>query len=128
MHGAKYLLDRFSAVPSDVLTGWQFVSRNPASLDENAFLFLTSYSGQTPEVLQCREIAKAAGARVIAITDTTATPLALGADWVLDYRSKAVFTVPLALVYLVAGEVIRARGENAPPPAKSSMASPSCRI
>jgi fructoselysine 6-phosphate deglycase len=113
MHGAKYLLDRFSAVPADVLTGWQFISRNPAVLDENAFLFLTSYSGQTPEVLQCRDIARAAGAKVIAITDTTATPLADGADWVLDYRSKAVFTVPLALVYLVAGEVIRARGENA---------------
>src|SRR4051794_18280585 len=52
MHGGKYLLDRFSSVPSDVLTGWQFISRNPASLDENSFLFLTSYSGQTPEVLQ----------------------------------------------------------------------------
>ncbi|HQY32058.1 MAG TPA: SIS domain-containing protein, partial [Thermomicrobiales bacterium] len=113
LHGGKYLLDRFSSVPSDVLTGWQFISRHPSSLDENSFLFLTSYSGQTPEVLQCRDLAKDAGARVIAITDTTSTPLAQGADWVLDYRSKAVFTVPLALVYLVAGEVLKAKGESA---------------
>jgi fructoselysine 6-phosphate deglycase len=112
MHGGKYLLDRFGTVPSDVLTGWQFISRSPASLDENTFLFLTSYSGQTPEVLQCRDLARAAGAKVIAITDTSSTPLAQDADWVLDYRSKAVFTVPLALVYLVAAEVLRAKGES----------------
>jgi fructoselysine-6-P-deglycase FrlB-like protein len=113
MHGGKYLLDRFSAVPSDVFTGWQLVSRNPAALDGNAFLFLTSYSGQTPEVLRCKELAKAAGAKVIAITETSGTPLAQGADWVLDFRSKAVFTAPLALVYLLAGELLRARGESA---------------
>lgn len=113
MHGAKYLFDRFSGMPSDVLTGWQFVSRNPTSLDENSFLFLTSYSGQTPEVLKAKEIAQHAGAQVIAITDTAKTPLAQDADWVLDYRSKAVFTVPLALVYLLAGEILAARGESA---------------
>lgn len=112
MHGAKYLLDRFSGLPSDVMTGWQFVSRDPASLDENSFLVLTSYSGQTPEVLNAKAIAQAAGARVIAVTNTDATPLAHGADWVLDYRGKAVFTVPLALVYLLAGEILVARAES----------------
>lgn len=110
MHGLKYLLDRFSDVPSDIQTGWQFVSRNPASLDENSFLFLTSYSGQTPEILEAQKMAKAAGAKVIAITETDRTPLAQGADWVLDYRNKAVFTVPLALVYGAAGQVLLAQG------------------
>ncbi|MCA9858344.1 MAG: SIS domain-containing protein [Thermomicrobiales bacterium] len=114
MHGLKYLLDRFSDVPSDVQTGWQFVSRNPVSLDENSFLFLTSYSGQTPEILEAQQMAKAAGAKVIAITETDQTPLAKSADWVLDYRNKAVFTVPLALVYQVAGQVLLAQGAKAP--------------
>ncbi len=110
MHGLKYLLDRFSDVPSDVQTGWQFVSRNPVALDENTFLFLTSYSGQTPEILEAQRMAKAAGAKVIAITETDQTPLAQDADWVLDYRNKAVFTTPLALVYQVAAQVMVAQG------------------
>src|SRR5438045_2528655 len=50
--GAKYLLDRFTTVTSTVCTGWEFLSRAPLAVDERAFVFVMSYSGQTPEVVQ----------------------------------------------------------------------------
>jgi fructoselysine-6-P-deglycase FrlB-like protein len=110
--GAKYLLDRFTTVTSTVCTGWEFLSRAPLGVDERAFVFVMSYSGQTPEVVQSKELALSRGARVIAISNTTETPLAQGLSDVLDYQSKAVYTAPLAIAYLLAAHVMRARGES----------------
>ena len=110
--GARYLLDRFTTVTSTACTGWEFLSRAPLAVDERAFVFVMSYSGQTPEVVQSKELALARGARVIAISNTTETPLAQGLSDVLDYQSKAVYTAPLAIVYLLAAHIMRARGES----------------
>ena len=110
--GANYLLDRFTTVTSTVCTGWEFLSRAPLAVDERAFVFVMSYSGQTPEVVQAKEWAQARGARVIAISNTTQTPLAQGLPDVLDYQSKAVYTAPLAIAYLLSAYIMRARGES----------------
>ena len=111
MYGAKYLLDRFSTVSSDVYTGWQFLGRAPFALGEQSFVFLTSYSGETPEVLQAKQLAVERGAISVAITNTKKTPLAMDAWAVLDYESKAVYTAPLAIMYLLSAHIIKARGE-----------------
>ncbi len=113
MLGGKYLLDRFTSVPSDAATGWQFLSREPHAVDDNAIVVLTSYSGETPEILEAKRFAEARGAKTIAITNTPATPLAQGATAVFAYQSKAVFTAPLAIVYLLAARIMEQRGENA---------------
>ncbi|HEX5500587.1 MAG TPA: SIS domain-containing protein, partial [Thermomicrobiales bacterium] len=113
MLGGQYLLDRFTSVPSEAATGWQFLSRQPHAVDENAIVVLTSYSGETPEILEAKRFAEARGAKTIAITNTPATPLAQGATAVFDYHSKAVFTAPLAIVYLLAARIMEQRGENA---------------
>lgn len=112
MMGAQYLLDRYTSVPSEAYTGWQFLSRDPYALGKDSYVFTVSYSGQTPEVNDAAELATERGARVIALTDTTETPLAGRSGLVLDYRSKAVYTAPLALIYRLAAHVMRARDEN----------------
>ena len=113
MMGAQYLLDRFTDVKSDVLTGWQFLSRAPYACDRNSVVFVVSYSGETPEVLEVKKLASERGATVVAITNTTETPLAQGASTVLDYQSKAVYTAPLAIVYLLAAQIMRIRDQSA---------------
>ena len=113
MHGGAFLLERFTNVPPSVSTGWQFLSRAPWAVDENAYIVLASYSGETPEILEAKHFAESRGAKTIAITNTTETPLAQGAHAVLDFQSKAVFTAPLAIVYALAAHVMRGRDENA---------------
>jgi fructoselysine 6-phosphate deglycase len=113
MMGAQYLLDRFTDVKSDVLTGWQFLSRAPYACDHNSTVFVVSYSGETPEVLEAKKLASERGAAVVAITNTQETPLAQGATTVLDYQSKAVYTAPLAIVYLLAAHIMKAREQSA---------------
>lgn len=112
MHGGAYLLERFTGVPAAVATGWQFLSRAPLAVDEHATVVLASYSGETPEVLEAKRFAESRGARTIAVTNTSATPLAQGAGAVLDFQSKAVFTAPLAICYALAAGVMEARGES----------------
>jgi fructoselysine 6-phosphate deglycase len=113
MMGAQYLLDRYTDVKSDVMTGWQFLARAPYACDRNSIVFVISYSGETPEVLEAKKLASERGATVVAITNTQETPLAQGASLVLDYQSKAVYTAPLAIVYLLAAQIMKIRDQNA---------------
>lgn len=112
MHGGAYLLERFTGVPASVGTGWQFLSRTPLAVDEHATVVLASYSGETPEILEAKRFAESRGARVVAVTNTPETPLAQGADHVLDFQSKAVFTAPLAICYALAAGIMEGRGES----------------
>lgn len=109
----KYLLNRFTGVPADAVNGWQLLSGVPAYLGPDTFLVATSYSGETPEVLKCVEQARSRGATTIAITNTAETPLAKACQYVLDYHSKAVFTIPVALLYWLAAQVMISRNESA---------------
>ena len=112
MMGGKYLLDRFTSIPSYAYSGWQFIHRAPRAVTEQAFVFTTSYSGQTPEVQEAKRFALERTATTIAITDNKSTPLAQDADYVLDYQSKAVYTAPLAIMYLLAAYLMQFGNEN----------------
>lgn len=109
----KYLFNRFTDVPADAVNGWQLLSGIPNSLGPDTFLVATSYSGETPEVLTCVEQARQRGAITIAITNTADTPLAKACSYVLDYHTKAVFTIPVALLYWLAAHAMISRKENA---------------
>ena len=112
MMSGSWLFDRFTKVPVSAQTGWQLLSRAPAGIDEQAFVFGTSYSGQTPEVLETLRLAKERGATTVGLTNTAETPLAQLADRALDFRSKAVYTAPLAILYRLAGELLQLTGEG----------------
>jgi fructoselysine 6-phosphate deglycase len=112
LYGAKYLLDRFTTVCSELYNGWQFTNRKPFALSKESFVFATSYSGQTPEVVEAKRIAAEASATTIAITNGKATPFAVDADYVVDYQSKAVYTAPLAVLYLLCAQIMKRRNES----------------
>jgi fructoselysine 6-phosphate deglycase len=110
--GGKYLLNRFTSVSAEATNGYQFLSQLPFSLDPDSFIFATSYSGTTPEVLEVVAQAKEKSVTTIGLTNTLETPLAKASDYVLDYQNKAVYTVPLAIFYWVAAEVMKMRYES----------------
>lgn len=113
---AKYILDRFSTIRSDVYTGYQFLSRSPLILDENSFVFLMSLSGETPETLEAKKLAMERGANCIVITETKESPLAAEepvVPVVLNYHTQAgVYTAPLTVLYLLSAHIMKARSES----------------
>ena len=107
MYSGKYLLDRFSGIPADVLTSYELVWRDPERLDARALVFLASYSGATEDTLAALRHANARGAHTVAVVRRRPSPMAREAAEVVDYDATALYALPLATVYLFALELAR---------------------
>lgn len=107
MYTGKYLLDRLTRVPSDVLTSYELIWRNPPRLDARALVFLASYSGATEDTLAALRHANVRGAHTVALTRRRPSPMASEAAEVVDYDSTALYVMPLAAVTLFALELAR---------------------
>lgn len=112
MFSGKYLLDHFTTLPADALTSYELIWRDPGRLNNRAWVFLASYSGNTEDTVAALRHAKARGARTIAIVRRRDSRMAREADVVIDYDSTALYILPLATVYLFALEVARLRGRD----------------
>jgi len=110
MYSGKYLLDRFTTLSSDVLTSYETIWRNPQRLNSKAWVFLASYSGGTEDTVAALRHARDRGARTIAIVRRRESTMAREAEVVIDYDSTALYSIPLATVYLFALEVARLQG------------------
>ena len=107
MHSGKYLLDRFTRVPSDASTSYDLVWRDSPRLDSRALVFLASYSGSTEDTLAALRHANSRGAHTVALTKRQPSPMARESSEVVDYDSTALYVLPLATVTLFALELAR---------------------
>ena len=107
MFSGAYLLDRLTSVPSDVLTSYELVWRDPPRLDQRSLVFIASYSGATEDSLAALRHANARGAHTVVIARRHPSPMASEASEVLDYDSPALYILPLAAVTLFALELAR---------------------
>ncbi len=110
LYSGKYLLDKFSDLPSDCFTSYEFIWRNPARLNEKAWVFLASFSGATEDTVAALRFAKTKKAHTIAIVNKADSLMGTEADEFIAYNSKALFILPLAMAYLFALEVARLKG------------------
>jgi fructoselysine-6-P-deglycase FrlB-like protein len=110
LYSGKYLLDKFTSVPSDCYPSYEFIWRNPARLNQKAWVFLASYSGATEDTVAALRHAKQHGAHTIAIVNKKDSLMGSEADETIAYYSKALYILPLAAVYLFALEVARLQG------------------
>ncbi len=110
LHTGKYLLDRFSDLPSDCTTSYDFIWRSPRRLNEKAWVFLASFSGATEDTLAALRHANAHRAHTIAIVNQAESVMGREASEVLAYNSKALYILPLAAAYLFSLEVARLQG------------------
>jgi fructoselysine-6-P-deglycase FrlB-like protein len=110
LYYGKYLLDKFSGLTSDVFTSYEFVWRQPARLNKNAWVFLASYSGGTEDTVSAMRYANSQGARTIAFVNKADSMMGLEASETIGYNSKALYILPLAAAYLFALEIARLQG------------------
>jgi fructoselysine-6-P-deglycase FrlB-like protein len=110
LYSGKYLLDRFTDIPSDCFFSYDFVWRDPARLGSRSWVFLASYSGATEDTVMALRHAKERGAHTIAFVNQADSLMGREADEVVAYHSKALYILPLAAACLFALEVARLKG------------------
>ena len=110
LYSGKYLLDKFTDLPSDVYTSYEFIWRNPARLNEKSWVFLASFSGATEDTLAALRHANGQHAHTIAIVNKADSVMGQEASEVVAYNSKALYILPLAMAYLFSLEVARLKG------------------
>ena len=88
MYPTQYMLERESAaVPVFMSTSAEFTHRRPARLGAKSLVITASHTGTTPETVKAAEYARAAGARVAAVTRLGDSPLAAAAEIAFTYQS-----------------------------------------
>lgn len=112
LYSGKYLLDRFTNIPSDCYISYELIWRNPKRLGNNTWVFLASFSGATEDTVLALRHAKQCGAHTIAIVNQADSLMGREADEVIAYQSKALYILPLAFAYLFSLEIARLQGSN----------------
>lgn len=110
MQPAKYILDRYSQLPVDAYTGWEFVNRAPTRLTPRSAVVLASHSGTTPEVLAGLELAQARRAHTLSFS-VADSELTRRAEEKLTYNSPAVNLSKLLMAYLVTAHMLIEGGD-----------------
>ncbi|MBI5301802.1 MAG: SIS domain-containing protein [Chloroflexi bacterium] len=101
----KWLADKYSTLPVDRYSAWEFVRRAPARLGARSAVVLGSHSGTTEEVLEALRLAKSRGATTVSFSQA-GTPLTRAADFALTYNSPAANLSKLLLGYLIITELL----------------------
>lgn len=104
----QWMLHRFSTLPVDVFTGWEFLNRVPKRLNPKSAVVLASHSGQTDEVLQGLKLATRRGAKTVAFSQPDGV-LAQEANEAFTYQSPAANLSKLMLSYMVGLEILDQR-------------------
>jgi len=110
LYPGKYILDKYSALASDLYCGPEFLDRAPLALREGSWVILNSSSGSTEDALRALDLAKEKGAGTLALTGDDRSVLAEQADEVLVYPVKHMLS-PLLEVYLLIVSLLMLRQE-----------------
>ena len=97
---AKYIIDRVTDIPSEVLISYELIWRNHRRLGKGALVILSSYSGETEDTVAALRAANTAGAKTVAIVGTPDSTLAREADIVIPYANGAIYEIPIMAVLL----------------------------
>ncbi|MDE7140510.1 MAG: glutamine--fructose-6-phosphate transaminase (isomerizing) [Treponemataceae bacterium] len=113
----KYVFEHFARIPVVVDVASEFRYRNPILHKDDLFIVI-SQSGETADTLAALRLAKAAGAKVIAITNCVGSTVSREADEVIytwagpeiAVASTKAYTTQLMCLYLLALKMAQARG------------------
>ncbi|MBR4449704.1 MAG: glutamine--fructose-6-phosphate transaminase (isomerizing) [Treponema sp.] len=113
---AKYAFEKFARISVEVDVASEFRYRNPILNKDDIFIVI-SQSGETADTLAALRLAKAAGARVIAITNCVGSTVSREADNVIytwagpeiAVASTKAYTTQLMCLYMLALKTGRLR-------------------
>ena len=114
---AKYAFEKFARLPVEVDVASEYRYRNPINFSTDAFIVI-SQSGETADTLAAMRLAKAQGARVIAVTNCVGSTISREADdvvytWAgpeIAVASTKAFTAQVMCMYLLALKAANVRG------------------
>lgn len=96
---AERWLEAATGLPSHARDAFEFFAYPPASLEGYAVVAI-SHTGGTASVLQAVRLARARGARTVAVTDVEESPLARAADAALPWPTGAEPALPKTRSYV----------------------------
>ena len=113
----RYAFEKFARIPVVVDAASEFRYRNPILRKDDIFIVI-SQSGETADTLEALRIAKKAGAKVIAITNSVGSSVSREADCVIytwagpeiAVASTKAYTTQLMCLYLLALKLADIRG------------------
>lgn len=121
---AKVLFDRLTAIPTEALSGYELIWRQPEALGPDATAVFASYSGETEDTVAAFRLARQRGARTVALVNEAESTLGREADLTIAWGSAAIFEAPLAALTLAAAAAAGTRSEEAEAIRASLLAAP----
>ena len=114
----KYLIEKYARIPVEVDVGSEFRYRDPI-FGEDEIVIAISQSGETADTIAAVREARAAGLKIITITNVVGSTLAREADAVIYNRagmeiavaSTKAYTNQLLIGFMIAMEAGRVRGK-----------------
>ena len=117
----RYVIEEWARVPVEPDIASEWIYRNPV-LDEDTLVIGISQSGETRDTIQAMKLARALGARTVAITNMPGSQITREVDSVLLTRcgieigvaASKTFTAQVALLYLIGLKLAMIRGTLPP--------------
>ena len=105
----KYVIEKLARIPVELDIASEFKYRDPI-MDENTLMIVISQSGETADTMSALRLAKAKGARVIAVTNVVGSAASREADDVLytwagpeiAVASTKAYVTQLIAMYIIA--------------------------
>ena len=105
----KYVIEKLARIPVELDIASEFKYRDPI-MDENTLMIVISQSGETADTMSALRLAKARGARVIAVTNVVGSAASREADDVLytwagpeiAVASTKAYVTQLIAMYIIA--------------------------
>ncbi len=110
---AKIIFDRLTAIPTEALSGYELIWREPEALGPGATAVFSSYSGETEDTVAAFRLAKQRGARTVALVNEETSTLGQEAEVTIAWHSGAIFEAPLAALTLAAVAAASGRADEA---------------
>ncbi len=95
----KYYIEKYARIPVEADTGSEYRYKNPI-ITNRTMLIVLSQSGETADTLAAIRLAKAAGARVVAVTNVVGSSVAREADDVLYTNAGPEIAVASTKAYV----------------------------
>ncbi len=110
---AKMLFDKYSDIPCQAYSGFDFLDHTPSKLDNRTLVVGVSHYGKTEEVANSIERARLAGAMTIGITrDAVNTPLSSVAEYIIAYGAECIWEIHLISSYYLSCKYINTIKKN----------------
>ena len=117
----RYVIEEWARVPVEPDIASEWIYRNPV-LDEDTLVIGISQSGETRDTIQAMKLARALGARTVAITNMPGSQITREVDSVLLTRcgieigvaASKTFTAQVSLLYLIGLKLAMIRGTLPP--------------